>query len=68
MGSTHDNYQFLIMNFGFCGTSSTFQNYINDILHQFLNIDDIFIYNKMKIKQKKYIRLIFQKIQKIGLQ
>ena len=41
------------MNFGFCGTLSAFQNYINDILHEhsyffFAYIDEIFIYNKTK--------------------
>ena len=45
-------FEFLIMNFGLCGAPSAFQNYINDILHEHLNIfcsayiDDIFIYNK----------------------
>ena len=55
----------LIMNFGFCGILSTSQNYINDILHEYLNIfcsayiDDIFIYNKTKQKHAKHIRLMF---------
>ena len=49
-------FEFLIMNFGLCGTPSAFQNYINDILHEHLNIfcfayiDDILIYNKSKKK------------------
>ena len=47
-------FEFLIMNFGLCGTPSAFQNYINDILHEHLNIfcsayiDDILIYSKSK--------------------
>ena len=67
-------FEFLIMNFGFCGAPSAFQNYINDILHEHLDIfcsayiDDIFIYNKSKKKHARHIRLIFQKFQKAGLQ
>ena len=65
---------FLILDFGFCGTSSTFQNCINDILYEYLNtfssayIGDIFIYNRTKKTHVKHIRLVFQKFQKIGLQ
>ena len=52
-------FEFLIMNFGFCRAPSTFQNYINDILHEHLNIfcsayiDDIFIYSKLKRKTRE---------------
>ena len=52
-------FEFLIMNFGFCGAPSTFQNYINDILHENLDtfcsayIDDILIYNKSKKKTRE---------------
>ena len=47
-------FESLIMNFGLCGAPSSFQNYINDIFHEYLNtfcsayIDDIFIYSKRK--------------------
>ena len=47
-------FESLIMNFGLYGVLSTFQNYINDILYEYLNtfcsayIDDIFIYNETK--------------------
>ena len=47
-------FELLILNFGLCGIPSIFQNYINDIFHEYLNtscsiyIDDIFIYNKTK--------------------
>ena len=50
-------FEFIIMIFGLCGTPSTFQSYINDILHEHLNtfcsayIDDIFIYSKSKEKK-----------------
>ena len=51
-------FEFLVMNFGFCGAPSFFQNYINDILHEHLNtfcsayIDNIFIYSKTKEKHE----------------
>ena len=67
-------FEFLVMNFGFCGAPSAFQNYINDILHEHLDtfcsayIDDIFIHSKSKKKHARHIRLIFQKLQKTGLQ
>ena len=62
------------MNFGICGIPSTFQNYINNILHDYLDIfcfayiEVILIYNKTKKKHSKHIRLVFQKLQKTGLQ
>ena len=42
-------FESLIMNFGLCGAPSFFQNYINDILHEYLNrfcSTYIFIYSK----------------------
>ena len=62
------------MNFGLCGAPSFFQNYINDILHEYLDtfcsayIDDILIYNKTKKEHTKHVQQIFQKLQKAGLQ
>ena len=67
-------FEFLPMNFGLCGAPSAFQNYINDILHEHLNtfcsayIDDILIYNKSEKEHAKHVRLVFQKLQKTGLQ
>ena len=62
------------MNFGLCEVPSFFQNYINDIFHEYLNtfcsayINDIFIYSKTKKKHTKHVQLVFQKLQKAGLQ
>ena len=67
-------FESLVINFGFYGAPSAFQNYINDILHEHLNtfcsayIDDILIYSKSKKKHAKHVRLVFQKFQKTGLQ
>ena len=54
-------FESLIMNFGLCGVPSSFQNYIHDIFHEYLNtfcsayIDDIFIYNKTKKEHMKHV-------------
>ena len=67
-------FESLIMVFGLCGAPSSFQNYINDIFHEHLNtfcsiyVDDIFIYNKTKIKHMKHVQQIFKKLQKPGFQ
>ena len=67
-------FESLIMNFGLCGAPSSFQNYINDILHEYLNtfcsayIDDIFIYSKTKKEHLKHVQLVFRKLQNAGLQ
>ena len=67
-------FESLIMNFGLCGAPSSFQNYINDIFHEYLNtfcsayIDNIFISNKTKKKHMKHVQQIFQKLQKAGFQ
>ena len=67
-------FESLIMNFGLCGAPSFFQNYINDILHEYLDtfcsayIDDILIYSKTKKEHMKHVQQVFQKLQKAGLQ
>ena len=67
-------FESLIMNFGLCRAPSFFQNYINDILYEYLNtfcsayIDDIFIYSKTKKEHMKHVQQVFQKLQKAGFQ
>ena len=67
-------FESLIMNFGLCGAPSSFQNYINDILHEYLDtfcsayIDDILIYSKTKKEHLKHVQLVFRKFQNAGLQ
>ena len=52
-------FEISIMNFGLCGALSSFQKYINDIMHEHLYtfcsayIDDIFIYSKSKKKTRE---------------
>ena len=60
----YDLYESLIMNFGLCGILFSFQNYINDVLHEYFNdfctiyIDDILIYNENWKKHIRHVRLI----------
>ena len=62
------------MNFGLCETPFSFQNYINNILYEYLDdfcsvyIDDILIYNKNKKEHIRHIRLIFQRLRDAKLQ
>ena len=63
-------FEFLVINFDLCGASSFFQNYINDILHEHLNIfcsayiDDILIYNKTKKEHMKHVHKFFRNCKK----
>ena len=62
------------MNFVLCGAPSTFQNYINDILHEYLDdfctayIDDILIYSENRKEHTRHVRLILQRQREAGLQ
>ena len=60
----YDLYEFFIINFDFCEVSFSFQNYINDVLHEYLDdfciiyINHILIYNENRKKHIRYVRLI----------
>ena len=70
----YDLYEFLIMNFDFCEILFSFQNYINDVSHEYLNdfciiyINDILIYNENPKKHVRHVRLIFQHFKNINFQ
>ena len=67
-------YESLVMNFGLCGAPSTFQNCINDVLHEFLDefctayIDNILIYSEDKKTHTRHVRQILQRLREAGLQ
>ena len=67
-------YESLVMNFGLCGAPSTFQKYINDLLHDYLDdfctayIDDILIYSDNEKEHKKHVRLVLARLREAGLQ
>ena len=67
----YDLYEFLIINFDLCEILFSFQNYINDVLHEYFDdfctiyIDDISIYNENRKKHIRYVRLIFQRLKNV---
>ena len=68
----YDLYKSFIMNFGLYEISFSFQNYINDVLYEYLDdfctiyIDDILIFNENRKKHSRHIRLIFQRLKNIN--
>lgn len=62
------------MSFGLCGAPSTFQTYINDVLHGYLDdfctayIDDILVYSENRKEYTRHVRLILQRLRDVGLQ
>ena len=70
----YDLYEFFIINFDLCEILFSFQNYINDVLYEYLDdfctiyIDNILIYNENRKKHIRYVRLIFQRLKNINFQ
>ena len=70
----YDLYEFFIMNFDLCEILFSFQNYINNVLHEYFNdfytiyIDDILIYNENRKKHIRHVRLIFQRLKNVNFQ
>ena len=62
------------MNFDLYETLFSFQNYINNVLHEYLDdfcttyIDNILIYNENRKEHIRQIRLIFQRFKDINFQ
>ena len=67
-------YEYLVMPFRLANGFSSFQNYINDVLHGMLNIfctayiNDILIYSNSKKEHKKHVRRVLTALRKAGLQ
>src|SRR5437667_1473928 len=64
----------LVMPFGLKNGPSTFQHYINDKLHDFLDvfvtayIDDILIYSSTLSEHRKHVRMVLERLREAGLQ
>ena len=67
-------FEYLIMPFGLCNSSASFQNYINDILQKYLNnfctmyLNDILIYSEIKAEHKIHVKCVLQKLREADLQ
>ena len=62
------------MPFGLCNGPASFQNYINDTLHKYLNdfctvyLDDILIYSDNEAEHEIHVKRVLQKLEEAGLQ
>ncbi len=67
-------YKYKMLSFELTNELISFQQYMNDVLWDFLNdfcqvyLDDILIYSKTRKKHKNYVRLVLRRLQKIDLQ
>ena len=67
-------FEYLIMPFGLCNSSASFQNYINDTLQKHLNdfctvyLDDILIYSEIEAEHEIHVKRVLQKLREAGLQ
>ena len=67
-------YKYRVLSFDLINELSSFQQYINNVLWKFLNdfcqayFDDILIYNRIKRKHIRHVRLMLNKLREAGLQ
>ncbi len=67
-------YKYKMLSFKLTNESIFFQQYINDILWNFLNdfcqvyLDDILIYSKMRKKHRDYVKLVLSQLREAELQ
>lgn len=62
----------MLLFFGLCNGSTSFQHYINNILYKYLNIfciiyfDDVLINNNSLHKHEKHVKIILKRLKSIG--
>ena len=67
-------YESLVMPFGLANAPSTFQQYINSVLYEYLDdfctayINDILIYSNSKAEHKEHVRKVLKRLRDAGLQ
>ncbi len=67
-------YKYKMLSFELTNKSIFFQQYMNDVLWDFLNdfcqvyLDDILIYSKMRKKHKDHVKLVLKRLRKAELQ
>ena len=69
----YGHFEYLVMPFGLTNAPASFQAYINDILREFLDqfcvayLDDILIYSDTYEEHVQHVRVVLEKLQKVGL-
>ena len=72
--TTLNVYKYRVLSFNLINGFSSFQQYINNTLWEFLNdfcqayLDDILIYNRIKKEHIRHVRLMLNKLCEVGLQ
>ena len=67
-------YEYLVLPFGLVNAPSSFQHYINEALHEYLDvfctayIDDILIYSNTRKEHTQHVRKVLERLQAAGLQ
>jgi len=67
-------YEYNVLPFGLTNGPSSFQNFINDTLHDFLNVfctaymNDILIYSNSKKEHTQHVRQVLERLRAVGLQ
>ena len=67
-------YKYHVMPFGLTGGPASWQNYMNDLLFDFLNkfcqvyMDDILIYSKTRREHREHLEQVFTRLEQAGLQ
>lgn len=68
------SYKYHVLPFGLTNGPSTFQQYINDVLWDFLNdfcqayLDDILVYSKTRHEHRQHVTKILSRLRDAGLQ
>ncbi|XP_063813473.1 vomeronasal type-2 receptor 26-like, partial [Pseudophryne corroboree] len=67
--NTHSgHYEYLVMPFGLCNAPAVFQDFMNDVLREYLDrflvvyLDDILIFSHSLEEHRKHVRLVLQKL------
>lgn len=70
----YGTYKYLVMPFGLTNGPSTFQNFMNDTLMDYLDefvvayLDDILIYSNNKKEHTRHVRRVLQRLREAGIQ
>ena len=64
----HNQFEYLVMPFGLCNASETFQSYINNSLREYLDVfctayfDDMLVYSTNKEKHTKHVLKVLKQL------